>query len=77
MLPLLRFTASLPQVLEKDLGIGGVVSLLWFRRQLPDVCLKFLEMALMVCADHGPAVRAGQMWPTAQVDGEYGIESFR
>merc|ERR1719247_338220 len=46
----------LKQVLEKDLGLGGVVSLLWFRRQLPDVCLKFLEMALMVCADHGPAV---------------------
>ena len=44
------------EVFEKDLGIGGVVSLLWFRRQLPDYCCKFIEMILMVTADHGPAV---------------------
>ena len=44
------------EVFEKDLGIGGVVSLLWFRRQLPAYCCKFIEMILMVTADHGPAV---------------------
>jgi ATP citrate (pro-S)-lyase len=32
------------------------VSLLWFRRQLPDHCLRFIELAVQVCADHGPAV---------------------
>merc|ERR1712039_595926 len=37
-------------------GIGGVLSLLWFRRQLPPACTKFIEMILMVTADHGPAV---------------------
>lgn len=44
------------EVFEKDLGIGGVVSLLWFRRQLPAYACKFIEMILMVTADHGPAV---------------------
>merc|ERR1719456_1799546 len=44
------------QVFEKNLGIGGVLSLLWFRRQLPTECCKFIEMILMVTADHGPAV---------------------
>jgi ATP citrate (pro-S)-lyase len=44
------------KVFEKDLGIGGVVSLLWFRRELPAYALKFIDMILMVTADHGPAV---------------------
>lgn len=44
------------EIFEKDLGIGGVLSLLWFRRQLPDYATKFIEMVLMVTADHGPAV---------------------
>ena len=44
------------EVFEKELGVGGVVSLLWFRRQLPPYVTKFIEMILMVTADHGPAV---------------------
>lgn len=44
------------EVFEKDMGIGGVLSLLWFRRQLPSYATKFIEMILMVTADHGPAV---------------------
>jgi len=44
------------EVFEKDIGIGGVLSLLWFRRQLPPACCKFIEMVLQVTADHGPAV---------------------
>jgi ATP citrate (pro-S)-lyase len=44
------------EVFEKDLGIGGVLGLLWFRRQLPPYVNKFIEMILMVTADHGPAV---------------------
>jgi ATP citrate (pro-S)-lyase len=43
-------------VFEKELGIGGVISLLWFRRQLPDYAAKFIELAIQVTADHGPAV---------------------
>jgi ATP citrate (pro-S)-lyase len=44
------------EVFEQELGVGGVVSLLWFRRQLPAYATKFIEMILMVTADHGPAV---------------------
>ena len=44
------------EVFQQDIGIGGVVSLLWFRRLLPKYCLEFLEMVIMLTADHGPAV---------------------
>jgi len=47
---------SISDVFTKDIGIGGVLSLLWFRRQLPAYATKFIEMILMVTADHGPAV---------------------
>merc|ERR1719310_1725117 len=47
---------AITEVFTQDLGIGGVLSLLWFRRQLPPACTKFIEMILMVTADHGPAV---------------------
>lgn len=40
----------------EDIGVGGVLSLLWFRRRLPAYATKFIEMVLMVSADHGPAV---------------------
>ena len=43
-------------VFKEDIGIGGVMSLLWFRRRLPEYASKFLEMVLMLTADHGPAV---------------------
>ncbi|CRG83891.1 ATP citrate (pro-S)-lyase [Talaromyces islandicus] len=50
--------AGLPisDVFREDIGIGGVMSLLWFRRRLPPYASKFLEMVLMLTADHGPAV---------------------
>jgi ATP citrate (pro-S)-lyase len=61
-------------VIKEDMGIGGVLSLLWFRKRfndflyliiiflksilfsLPKYACEFLEMILMVTADHGPAV---------------------
>lgn len=39
-------------VFKEDIGIGGVVSLLWFKRRLPAYACKFLEMVLMLTADH-------------------------
>merc|ERR1712241_417635 len=47
---------SISEVFNKDMGVGGVLGLLWFRRQLPPACTRFIEMILMVTADHGPAV---------------------
>mmetsp|Transcript_19419 Transcript_19419/g.58620 ORF Transcript_19419/g.58620 Transcript_19419/m.58620 type:complete len:345 (+) Transcript_19419:133-1167(+) len=44
------------KVFEQNIGLGGVVSLLWFRRKMPDYACKFLEMVLILTADHGPAV---------------------
>lgn len=43
-------------VLNKNVGIGGVISLLWFQKCLPPYVCKFIEICLMVTADHGPAV---------------------
>ena len=42
--------------IKDNIGVGGVLSLLWFRRRLPEYATKFIEMVLMVSADHGPAV---------------------
>ncbi|KAK0533603.1 ATP citrate lyase subunit 1, partial [Tilletia horrida] len=47
---------KISEVFQSNLGVGGVISLLWFKRMLPDYCAKFIEMALMLTADHGPAV---------------------
>ncbi|CAH2062283.1 unnamed protein product, partial [Iphiclides podalirius] len=44
------------QVLERGLGVGGTISLLWFQRELPPWACRFLELVLIVTADHGPAV---------------------
>ncbi|ORX95628.1 ATP-citrate synthase [Basidiobolus meristosporus CBS 931.73] len=44
------------EVFEQNIGVGGVLSLLWFKRRLPDYAAKFIEMILMLTADHGPAV---------------------
>ncbi|TFK47509.1 ATP-citrate synthase [Heliocybe sulcata] len=43
-------------VFKDNIGLGGVVSLLWFKRRLPEYATKFIEMVLMLTADHGPAV---------------------
>ena len=45
-----RSYAGMPisEVFSADIGLGGVLSLLWFRRRLPDYATKFIEMILMV-----------------------------
>ena len=44
------------QVLEQEIGIGGVIGLLWFKRDLPEFARRFIELCIMLIADHGPAV---------------------
>jgi ATP citrate (pro-S)-lyase len=53
---LLYGNMPISEVFEKEIGIGGVLSILWFKRQFPPYATKFIEMAIMVTADHGPAV---------------------
>ncbi len=47
---------EISDVFKRDLGIGGVLSILWFKKLLPKYATKFIEMTIMVTADHGPAV---------------------
>ncbi|MCB0397412.1 MAG: hypothetical protein KDD36_12190 [Flavobacteriales bacterium] len=44
------------QVIEEGYGPAGVISSLWFKRKLPAYALEFIEMVLVLVADHGPAV---------------------
>jgi citrate synthase len=46
----------LSEVLDQKMGIGGVVGLLWFKKELPDYASHFIELVLQIVADHGPAV---------------------
>ncbi|KAL6522895.1 ATP-citrate synthase beta chain protein 1 [Orobanche hederae] len=43
-------------IVEQGLGVGDVISLLWFKRSLPHYCTRFIEICIMLCADHGPCV---------------------
>lgn len=44
------------EVIEKDYGLGGVIGLLWFKKDLPQYARDFIELVLQIVADHGPAV---------------------
>jgi ATP citrate (pro-S)-lyase len=46
----------LSKIIESNQGIGGTIGHLWFKKELPDYAKRFIELALMVVADHGPAV---------------------
>ncbi len=43
-------------VIEEKYGIGGVIGLLWFKKDIPVYAREFMEMVLQIIADHGPAV---------------------
>jgi ATP citrate (pro-S)-lyase len=43
-------------VFKENIGVGGVLGLLWFKKRLPDYACEFIEMILCLTADHGPAV---------------------
>ena len=46
----------LTEVIEDGYGIGGVIGLLWFKKELPTWGRCFIELVLQIVADHGPAV---------------------
>lgn len=46
----------LSQVVESGMGLGDVIGLLWFKKKLPPYAAKFVELVLVLVADHGPAV---------------------
>ncbi|MCX5825026.1 MAG: ATP citrate synthase [Deltaproteobacteria bacterium] len=44
------------EVISKGYGIGGVIGLLWFKKELPKYACEFFELVIQIIADHGPAV---------------------
>jgi len=44
------------EVIEKKYGIGGVIGLLWFKKDILPHAREFMEMVLQIIADHGAAV---------------------
>ncbi|MCC6221066.1 MAG: ATP citrate synthase [Deltaproteobacteria bacterium] len=47
---------EISRVIEEGYGVGGTIGLLWFKKHLPDYAKRFIDMLLVVVADHGPAV---------------------
>ncbi|XP_059317848.1 ATP-citrate synthase beta chain protein 2-like isoform X3 [Lycium ferocissimum] len=41
-------------LVEEGYGVADVISLLWFKRSLPRYCTRFIDICIMMCADHGP-----------------------
>jgi len=44
------------EVIRDGYSVGDVISLLWFKKRLPKYVTEFLELTLMITADHGPCV---------------------
>lgn len=47
---------TISDVFKKNYGLGGVIGLLWFKKKLPKWATDYLEMVILLTADHGPAV---------------------
>jgi len=47
---------KISEVFGEEMGIGGVLGMLWFKKEMPPYAAKFIEMVIQVTADHGPAV---------------------
>jgi succinyl-CoA synthetase alpha subunit/citrate synthase len=43
-------------IIREEYGVGDVISLLWFKKRLPEYVTEFIELALRITADHGPCV---------------------
>jgi len=43
-------------VITNGLSVGDVIGLLWFKKTLPKYASRFIEVCLMIVADHGPCV---------------------
>jgi ATP citrate (pro-S)-lyase len=44
------------KIVSEGYSLGQVIGLLWFKKKLPRHFSKFLDLSLVICADHGPAV---------------------
>jgi len=44
------------RIVEENRSLGDVISLLWFKKKLPKYGSRFIELVLIIAADHGPCV---------------------
>jgi citrate synthase len=63
-------------VMDDQMGIGGVIGLLWFKKELPPWACEFIELVLQIVADHGPAVSAAHNAIVASCAGKDLISSL-
>jgi len=47
---------TISRIFEEKWGLGGVIGLLWFKKNLPPWAREFIERVVLLTADHGPAV---------------------
>ena len=47
---------SVVDLIERNATVGDAISLLWFKRELPPYATRFIDMVLVLVADHGPSV---------------------
>ena len=57
-------------------GVADVVGMLWLRRKLPPVALKFITIILKLVADHGPSVSGAHNTIVASRAGKDLVSSF-
>lgn len=48
------------ELIGENSSLGDVLGLLWFKKRLPPSLRKLLELGVLLCADHGPAVSGAQ-----------------
>ncbi|MFH1722838.1 MAG: citrate/2-methylcitrate synthase [Candidatus Altiarchaeota archaeon] len=47
---------AMSKLFERGYTLGDIIGLLWFKKKLPKFATEFIEMVLMIVADHGPCV---------------------
>ncbi|KAK2076579.1 ATP-citrate synthase beta chain protein 1 [Prototheca wickerhamii] len=47
---------SMSALMERGATVADAIGLLWFKRRLPPYATRFIEMCVVLCADHGPCV---------------------
>jgi succinyl-CoA synthetase alpha subunit len=47
---------KISDIFKEKWGLGGVIGLLWFKKNLPPWAREFIERVVLLTADHGPAV---------------------
>jgi ATP citrate (pro-S)-lyase len=47
---------TMSELVESDATVADAIGLLWFKRRLPKYATRFIEMCVILCADHGPCV---------------------